>query len=71
MRNPKFKAGDILVRKAYKDSKSSLLRDEIEIIKVISDGHPIVSQLWYICKDYKGKIVSGLVGVVDSAFCKK
>lgn len=71
MRNPKFNVGDVLVRSAHKNDSCAFLRDEITIEEIVSDGRPFCPQLWYICKDYKGKIVSGLVGVVDSAFCKK
>lgn len=66
----KFAAGDVVVREAYKDSKSTLLRGEMTIVDVVSDEHPICPQMWYICKNCCGRIVSGLVGVVDECFVK-
>ena len=71
MKTPKFKVGDIVVRKAYKDEKSTFLRDEQTIVDVVSDGHPIVAQLWYICKNFRGDICNGLVGVMDKCFILK
>ena len=66
----KFAAGDVVVRAAYKDSKSAMMRDEMTIVEVINDEHPICPQEWYVCKNYCGSIVSGLVGVVDECFIK-
>lgn len=66
----KFAAGDVVVREAYKDSKSAMLRDEMTIVDVVSDEHPICPKVWYVCKDCRGRIVSGLVGVVDECFIK-
>ena len=71
MRKPKFKVGDVLVRKAYRNDASIVLRDEITILEIVSDGRPFCPQLWYICKDYSGKMCNGLVGVVDGCFCLK
>ena len=66
----KFKAGDILVRAAYKNKKSAFARDEMKVLRIVSDNHPICPQLWYICEDYRGKRCDGLVGVVDECFIK-
>lgn len=60
----------MVVRKAYQHEKSAFLRDECTIIDVVSDEHPICPQAWYICKDCRGRIVNGLVGVVDDCFIK-
>ena len=66
----KFAAGDVVVRAAYKNAKSAFLRDEMTIVEVVSDEHPICPQMWYICKDCRGRIVNGLVGVVDKCCIK-
>ena len=67
----KFQIGDILVRSAYKNSKSALMRDEILIVQIISDGHPICPQTWYITQNTRdGKIRSGLKCVIEDAFEK-
>lgn len=66
----KFAAGDVVVRAAYKDSKSAMMRDEMTIVEVVSDGHPICPQAWYICKDYRGRRANGLVSVMDECFIK-
>lgn len=71
MKNPKFKVGDVIVREAYKDSKVSALREESTIIDFISDERPICPQMWYIVRDYRGRIKDGLQGVVDDAFVLK
>ena len=71
MRKPKFNVGDTLVRSAYKNEKSAFLRDEFTITEICRDDRPFCAQLWYIGKDYKGKEINGLVGVVDSCFCLK
>lgn len=71
MEKAKFKVGDTLVRIAYKDSKSALERDEFTITEICRDDRPFCAQLWYIGKNYRGKVVNGLVGVVDSCFCLK
>lgn len=71
MEKPKFKKGDVLVRIAYKNERTAFFRDEMEIIDIVSDGHPICPSLWYICTDCRGKVKNGLVGVVDEAFCLK
>lgn len=71
MEKPKFKVGDTLVRSAYKNDLSIVSRDEIEIIDIVSDFHPICPSLWYVCVDYRGRVKHGLVCVVDDAFCIK
>lgn len=71
MEKAKFKVGDTLVRIAYKDSKSALERDEFTITEICRDDRPFCAQLWYVGKNYRGKVVNGLVGVVDSCFCLK
>lgn len=71
MEKAKFKVGDTLVRIAYKDSKSALERDEFTITEICRDDRPFCAQLWYIGKNFRGKVVNGLVGIVDSCFCLK
>ena len=71
MKNPKFNAGDVVVRTAYKDSKSAMMRDECTIVAVVSDEHPICSQMWYVCEDYRGRACNGLVSVMDDCFTLK
>lgn len=71
MENPKFKVGDTLVRTAYKDSESAFIRDEFTVTEICRDDRPFCAQLWYIGKNFRGKVVSGLVCVVDEAFCLK
>jgi hypothetical protein len=71
MEKAKFKVGDTLVRIAYKNDLSIVSRDEIEIIDIVSDFHPICPSLWYVCVDYRGRVKHGLVGVIDDAFCLK
>ena len=68
MKNPKFHVGDVVVRSAYRDSKSAVLRDECTIVEIVSDGRPFCPQLWYICTDYRGRACNGLVGVMDDCF---
>ncbi len=68
---PKFKVGDTLVRTAYKESASAVLRDEFTITEIVGDNRPFCSQLWYIGKTFRGKDVNGLVSVVDSCFTLK
>lgn len=64
----KFKAGDVIVRRAYKKMKSPFLRDEMRVMDVVSDGHPICPQMWYVCEHCSGRIDFGIVSVVDEAF---
>lgn len=71
MKQAKFKVGDTLVRTAYKNSQSAFIRDEFTITEIVSDGRPFCPQLWYIGKNYRGKEINGLVGVVDSCFSLK
>lgn len=71
MEKAKFKVGDTLVRTAYKDSESAFIRDEFTITEIVCDDRPFCAQLWYIGKNFRGKVVNGLVGVVDSCFCLK
>ena len=68
MKNPKFHVGDVVVRTAYRDSKSAMMRDECTIVAVISDEHPICAQMWYVCTDYRGRRCNGLVSVMDDCF---
>ena len=68
MKNPKFHVGDVVVRSAYRDSKSAMLRDECTIVEIVSDEHPICAQTWYVCVDYRGRRCNGLVGVMDDCF---
>ena len=68
MKNPKFNVGDVVVRTAYRDSKSAMLRDECAIVDVVSDEHPICAQMWYVCADYRGRRCNGLVSVMDGCF---
>ena len=67
----KFNVGDVVVRSAYKESKSAMMRDEMTIVAIVSDGHPICPQMWYVCKDYRGHVANGLASVVDKCFIKK
>lgn len=69
--NPKFSVGDVVVRIAYKDSKSAIMRDECTINEVVSDGHPIVPQMWYVCTNFRGQRCNGLVSVMDDCFMLK
>lgn len=71
MKNPKFNVGDVVMRKAYRNDKSVVMRDEMTIVEIISDEHPICAQMWYVCVDYRGRRCNGLVGVMDSCFCLK
>lgn len=66
----KFNVGDVLIRSAYKEEKSKVLRDEMTVIDIISDGHPICPQVWYITRNFRGKIQNGLKKVVEDAFEK-
>ena len=60
----KFKAGDVIVRRAYRKMKSPFLRDEMRVMDVVSEGH----QMWYVCEHCSGRIDFGIVSVVDEAF---
>lgn len=71
MEKAKFKVGDTLVRIAYKNEKSAILRDEFTITEICRDDRPFCAQLWYVGKNFRGKVVSGLVSVIDSCFCLK
>ena len=71
MESPMFNVGDVIVRKAYRNDKSVVSRDECTIIDFVSDEHPICPQMWYIVRDYRGRVRNGLQGVVDDAFCLK
>lgn len=71
MEKAKFKVGDTLVRTAYKNEKSAFLRDEFTITEICRDDSPFCAQLWYIGKNFRGKVVNGLVSAVDSCFCLK
>ena len=71
MEKAKFKIGDTLVRTAYKNSKSAIERDEFTITEICRDDRPFCAQLWYIGKDFRGKVVNGLVSVIDNCFCLK
>lgn len=66
----KFEIGDVLIRSAYKDSKSRLLRDECKVIDIVSDGHPICPQVWYITIDTKDRQHKGLQSVIEECFEK-
>lgn len=66
----KFEVGDVLVRSAYKDSKSKLVREECEVIDIINDGHPICPQVWYITIDSRNTPRKGLQSVMEDCFEK-
>ena len=68
MKNPKFHVGDVVVRSAYRDSKSAMLRDECTIVEIVSAEQPICAQTWYLWVDDRGRRCKGLLGVMDDCF---
>lgn len=64
----KFKAGDVLVRTAYKNLKTAYGRDEQTVVSVVSDEHPICPQIWYILRDSRGKLGTGLKCIMEECF---
>jgi hypothetical protein len=70
MEKLKFKVGDVLVRTAYKESKSKMMRDECKVIDIVSDEHPICPQTFYLVLDYNNKVRPGLKCVMEEAFEK-
>lgn len=71
MKNPKFQVSDVVVRAAYQNMKSAMMRDECTILEIVSDEHPICAQMWYVCADYRGRRCNGLVSVMDDCFVLK
>ena len=68
MGNPKFREGDVVVRSAYRDHASAMMRDECTIVTIVAVGPSFCKQLWYLCKDYRGRECNGLVSVMDECF---
>lgn len=64
----KFKAGDVLVRTAYKSMKTAKGRGECTVVAVLSDDHPIRPRMWYVTIDADGRERPGLCSVVDGCF---
>ena len=68
MKNPKFREGDVVVRSAHKNDGCAMLRDECTIVAIVATGPSFCKQLWYLCKDYRGRDTNGLVSVMDDCF---
>lgn len=66
----RFQVGDVLVRSAYKDSKSKVMRDEQRVVAIESDEHPICPQTFYTLIDFRGKVAHGLQSIMEECFEK-
>ena len=66
----KFQIGDVLIRSAYKDSKSKLMRDECQVLNIVCDSNPFFTSVWYITIDSKNQTRQGLQSVMEECFEK-
>lgn len=64
--NTKFSVGDRIARTGYEKHSS----ERMTILGIVSDGHPICPQMWYMTSDERGNTRSGLVSIVDDCFHK-